>query len=248
MLWGKVSVYCTDGDISEVSDQELERWAQWTGEPGAFAEFVRARHVTDGRINDWDEFQGALEERRAKERERKRRERAAAKSETYAGRTQDSPPDVRTKSAPTITITNTKELHPRRKSARPDARLATVPEATRTKGPRGTTWLTPYQDAWEQVNGAGSFTALFGQAAKSLRPLHEAHGTTAVARHLTNYLHQTEARYQSLSKFASTFAQWAKLPPLPDDLALARDASTPEGQAILDERSAGRYEVPTRVR
>jgi hypothetical protein len=71
-LWAKVSALCTGGNVSAVSDIQLESWAQWTGPRGAFARFVRKQHTTDGVIRDWGEFQGKNDDRLKSDRERKR--------------------------------------------------------------------------------------------------------------------------------------------------------------------------------
>jgi hypothetical protein len=88
MLWGGVAENTQHGRVDDVPDALLEAWAGWHGESGAFARFVREHHVTDGRINEWDEYAGALEDRRTKDRERKRRQRST-------GSPADSPRDVR---------------------------------------------------------------------------------------------------------------------------------------------------------
>lgn len=87
LFWGKVSQHCPGGDISQLPDAQLESWAMWDGEPGMFARFIREQHCTDGKVNDWEEFNGPLEERRRKERERKAAQRSR-------GRAQDVPRDV----------------------------------------------------------------------------------------------------------------------------------------------------------
>lgn len=86
MFWGAVAASTKGGRIDDVSDVQLEAWARWQGEPGAFARFVREQHATDGVINEWDDYAGTLEDRRERDRERKRREREAKKS---AGNPQD---------------------------------------------------------------------------------------------------------------------------------------------------------------
>jgi hypothetical protein len=72
-FWGNVSQHAVGGLIADVSDRQVERWANWRGEPGCFAGFIRERHTDEhGRINEWDEYAGLLEHRRAVDRERKR--------------------------------------------------------------------------------------------------------------------------------------------------------------------------------
>lgn len=70
MLFGNVAEYRPHGDVSDVPDHLLERWAGWGGEPGTFAASFRDLFVSDGVIDGWAERQGALIERAEKERER----------------------------------------------------------------------------------------------------------------------------------------------------------------------------------
>lgn len=69
-------------------------------------------------------------------------------------------------------------------------------------------WLTPYIETWEARHGAGSAGTLAGRLAKALRPLDSAHGADVVAKRLAWYLREAEPRFQSVEKFAQTFAQW----------------------------------------
>lgn len=82
MFWGAVSRTCPGGIVSDVPDIVLERWAQWSGAPGMFATFVRKRHVDeDGRVREYEEYCGALDDRRDYERERKALQRQKAREE-----------------------------------------------------------------------------------------------------------------------------------------------------------------------
>jgi hypothetical protein len=98
-FWGAAAEHSQRGHITTVPDVLLERWAGWTGKRGAFAAWVRAEHTDDqGRIREWEEYQGALDVRRERDRERKRREREGV---TSGGRPPDSPRDVRVTSGAT---------------------------------------------------------------------------------------------------------------------------------------------------
>jgi hypothetical protein len=96
IFWGAVSQHCARGDISDVPDSLLEEWARWRGETGVFARFVREKHSTNGIINDYDEYNGALEDRRAADRVRKAEERRRAR-ESQSGNVK-RPQDVLRKS------------------------------------------------------------------------------------------------------------------------------------------------------
>lgn len=64
-LWGAVSIYGRRGDLSDVSNSQIEGWAGWTRKRGKFAAFVRAQHLdADGRIREWDAYAGPLDDRR----------------------------------------------------------------------------------------------------------------------------------------------------------------------------------------
>lgn len=77
MLWGQAAQHTVNGDLSAIPDEQIEDWARWRGEVGAFARFVRSEHVSDGHINDWDEYAGKLEARRAQDRMRKSKRNSA---------------------------------------------------------------------------------------------------------------------------------------------------------------------------
>lgn len=85
-FWGNVSSHATDGRVGELSDALLERWARWTKRPGAFAQWLRAQHTdADGRVNEWDEYQGKLESRRAKQRARMAHVRSTERAQEAHG-------------------------------------------------------------------------------------------------------------------------------------------------------------------
>jgi hypothetical protein len=90
-FWGAVSQHVVNGQVADTTDRQLEQWAGWTRKKGRFAAFVRSQHFdTDGRVNEWDEYAGALETRREKDRARKEQERLRKSR----GRHADSPQDV----------------------------------------------------------------------------------------------------------------------------------------------------------
>lgn len=98
-FWGSVSEYAINGFIRDYSDDQLEVWANWKGKKGEFAKWVRHHHMDeDGRVKEWDDYQGALEARREADRLRKQEERRLkserSKAEQSAGSHADSPEDV----------------------------------------------------------------------------------------------------------------------------------------------------------
>lgn len=75
-FWGSVSRNVAGGDLSKTTDADLEKWARWKGKRGRFAAFIRTQHLDhDQRVNEWDEYAGALEVRRQKERDRQQHHR-----------------------------------------------------------------------------------------------------------------------------------------------------------------------------
>lgn len=90
-FWGGVSAHAANGRVADVPDALLERWAGWTGKRGAFASWVRAAHMdAEGRVNEWDDYQGRLESKREKDRHRVREHRRKVGDST-----RDVTPDVR---------------------------------------------------------------------------------------------------------------------------------------------------------
>jgi hypothetical protein len=97
-LWCECTNAANGGYIGELSDAWIEDAAGWTGAPGKLAAVIRERHLSDGRIKDWDEYQGVLETRRATDAARKRAEREAERLRTSNGQPTGRPPDVLPKS------------------------------------------------------------------------------------------------------------------------------------------------------
>lgn len=154
MLWGKVSQYCQGGNVSEVPDDLLESWAQWRGAPGLFAKFIKEKHLTDGVINDWDEFNGKLEDRREKDRTRKAAQRSAGQS---TGHPADRPQAVRGLRYDTIRDVDVPTLG----ADAPDAKA-------KPKKERQPTWIDASRDLWTRYKGGKMSHAKIGAAFKPL--------------------------------------------------------------------------------
>lgn len=85
-FWGQMSQHGANGSVSALTDLEIEAWSGWRGKRGVFAAFIRSTHTDEvGRVREWDDYAGQLEDRRTKDRERKRKSR---------GHRADSPQDV----------------------------------------------------------------------------------------------------------------------------------------------------------
>lgn len=88
-LWGVMTEHAKDGDLSDTADTLLERWAQWDGARGVFADAVRA-HLCDDRgvVAAWERYQGAALREAEQDAESARARRAAQR----AARRGDVPP------------------------------------------------------------------------------------------------------------------------------------------------------------
>lgn len=141
-LWGAVSLHAENGQVVAVPDVLLEQWAGWTGKRGRFAAWLRADHMdADGRIREWDEYQGALELRREKERDRKRTSRGQS-----AGRHADRGRDVRNLLQPYDDGTERNGTEQTTSSSARGLFLESIPTAKRTG------WLATLA-GWEQGQG-----------------------------------------------------------------------------------------------
>lgn len=68
-FWAGVSQFARRGDLSNMPDGSIERWARWPirrgQKRGAFAAFIRSHHLdADGRVREWDRYAGRLEDRK----------------------------------------------------------------------------------------------------------------------------------------------------------------------------------------
>lgn len=80
MLWGQVATHRCSGDLSDVLDGQIEHWAKWHGRRGRFAQAFKVHFMVDGQINDWTHHQGALIDRRTRDRERWEQRKSARHS------------------------------------------------------------------------------------------------------------------------------------------------------------------------
>lgn len=97
-FWGAASQHAPNGSVGDYPDAQLEAWAGWERKRGKFAAFIRAQHLdADGRVNEWDEYAGVLEEQRRQSRDRKRKSRGSHSDNgvTSRGSSQTSSPTIR---------------------------------------------------------------------------------------------------------------------------------------------------------
>lgn len=87
--------HARDGDLCEISDRTLERWAGWEGPRGQYAQAFRRAMMSDDVVLGWDELNGAAMQKATEERERRKqleRDRRAAKEAASAAPTPDATP------------------------------------------------------------------------------------------------------------------------------------------------------------
>jgi hypothetical protein len=77
VFWSGVVKAATNGFIRDYPDKQLAKFAKLSGKKGQkFAAWIRAQHMDpDGRVPEWDDYQGLLELQRQRDRERKSEER-----------------------------------------------------------------------------------------------------------------------------------------------------------------------------
>lgn len=90
-LWGQLAEHRPSGDVSDCDDDQLEGWAKWWGEPGAFATLWRQTFVVRGVVQDWEEYNGKALQQLAADAKRKREARAGgAAAKRPVGRPADT--------------------------------------------------------------------------------------------------------------------------------------------------------------
>lgn len=128
------------GDLSTITDDVLEDWARYRGEPQAFARAFREHFQdADGCLHNWQARNGGNIRRARAERDRKRAERAS-KGSRPADRPQDSPQDR----AQDRTQDRTQER--RAHKTRQD-------KTTTTTDSTGAPWVEPARAIWLQHVG-----------------------------------------------------------------------------------------------
>ena len=197
-VWCAMAEHCPDGDISDIPDATIERWAGWEEGHKVFVTAFRDLCAQNGVVYAFADRQVKLAEQREKERIRKQKQR-----EKRANVPRDVPPPV-----PKLSHHNGTERN--------------VKKNTSSR----TTWLTPAMQAWEAKFGAKSFP--FGAAAKHLAPLNDGDLTPdQIGFRLAAYLGSLDdLKYASLPRFAATHGQYANgAPPTSADAEYARVAA-----------------------
>jgi hypothetical protein len=79
-VWWRAMAYAPSGDLSDFTDGQIARWADWDGDPGHLVSALKtAGFLTASReLHDWDDYAGRWIDRRRADAERKRTARAVA--------------------------------------------------------------------------------------------------------------------------------------------------------------------------
>jgi hypothetical protein len=85
-VFARLPEHAPEGDLAQVSDATLERWAAWEGKKGAFAQAFRAVLCTGTVVTKWDEYNGRAITKAEKEADRVRAWRAEQKAKREAER------------------------------------------------------------------------------------------------------------------------------------------------------------------
>jgi len=195
-LWGGVSLNVVGGMIGDVPDSLLERWAGWTGKRGAFAKWVREQHMDDeGRVNEWFDYAGALEVRRAKERQR-----LHDKREELRNSTQDVAQQTR----------NTRKVLQPARAVRDETKRDET-EDQQQEQPRASRALPEWVGlaVAQYAEKVGPIPP--GRMRKALSSLVTLHGWDSVAKGLADYLSATPLAKARPEWFAERGTYWVEL-------------------------------------
>lgn len=197
MFWSSVSQCGTNGQVGNCPDTLIEEWGAWEGTRGRFAKFIRENHLDEnGRVREWDDYAGVLEDRREKDRQRQRDNRAKKRDSGHV--TSDGRPrDVKQTSAPTIRD-DTKRDETNQEQERERATSARAPDPE---------WLAPCRAQWAAKVGPVKPAT----AKKALSELVKAHGWEAVSRGMADYLVATPLAKAKLEWFAERGTYWVEL-------------------------------------
>lgn len=224
-FWGAISQHGSNGQVASFSDTQIESWAGWRRKRGRFAAFIRTAHLdANGRVNEWDDYAGRLEQRRATERERLRNKRVPVAQHTANGANgvAQQPTNKGNLLTPARAVRNeTKRVTTKARSKTKDSRDTAAgdlngdvfaPPVDPPKEPADR-WLAPICAVWEARNEAGSFAKMAARAAGALAPLKAAgHPISEIAERLECYMASNDAKFWNINAFASTYGQWKPQP------------------------------------
>lgn len=218
-FWGKVSQHGSHGCVGDLPDTQLEAWAGWDGRKGAFAAWLRVAHLTDGVVNEYDEYSGALEAHRAKNRERVKKWRTERERNAHSNDDVTRTESVTSASRNDVTIRDDTK------------REVTTPAARRTRG-KPAPYMGRVNEVWRKHYPKGSPPP---GTANILRPLFRDNPEDEVVGSLDRHLAETPAKYLNLAKWAATYGAVAETPVVPIHGA-------PKPSVLLPRTSSGEVE------
>lgn len=199
-FWGNVAAHADNGSIVGIPDPLLEEWAGWRGKRGAFAKWLREHHLdAEGRVSEWDDYAGALEQRRAKERQRLHDKRnllrntvrtVAQQNADVAQPLQDVATRARERNG---TERNGTEVQEQKQGAR---KRAAVPD-----------WVGECVAQWAEKVGHIKASRVH----VALGPAVTTHGWDSVAKGLADYLVATPGGRTRIEWFAERATYWVEL-------------------------------------
>lgn len=223
-FWGNVSRHATNGAIAHYPDALLELWACWEGTRGRFAKFIRDNHLdADGRVREWDEYAGALEQRKQKNREHQAAWRARRKGESNGY----SNGDVSLTSDLAKGVTKRNET--KRNEEDQKQLLAENAKPPRSRPRKAVTekdptpnWVADLQEWWAKNIGA----VAHGILGKHAKPIYDVYGADVIRDVAKVYFSDDEGpRYKTVPDFFTNFAHWHAIhlePMVRDGLPTAR--------------------------
>lgn len=121
--WWALDNVGPDGDLGDLTDEEIEAGAEWDGEQGAFVMALRSAGFIDGseegqRLHDWYDYAGKLLDRREQNAKRMREARAAPVNTTNDERATHVQ-DTCSARAPATVPNRTQPNHPLRGAVAP---------------------------------------------------------------------------------------------------------------------------------
>ena len=201
-FWSGVAAHANNGTIAQYPDAQLEKWARWPSRKrGLFAKWVRAEHQdAEGRVPEWDDYAGALEVRREKERQRLADKRKRLRNSTQVVEQQRAVVGATLQPA-RANDTERDETVPTEKP--PSRRRAKKPRESAGEQP---SWVALLYDVWDTKVGSISH----GRLGKVLGPVVARHGVEAVVAAIHVYASPDEGPrgIRKVEYFAEEFVKY----------------------------------------
>lgn len=226
MFWGKVSQHGSHGHVGDLPDAQLESWAGWDGKRGAFAAWLRANHLTDGVVNEYDEYSGALEAHRARTRERVKKWRTERERNAHGNDDVTRTVTVTEASRNDVTIRDDTRQYRKATDLAAPAAPARPPKG-RSAGGGAKYPAFPEADCdalwsqWGSTFGAVEYSAFrkalgpHYQAATTPPSVAEMSEAIKAYREAVDEMDDREAGFQNVHKFAQRIPHWLNIGAMP---------------------------------